>query len=464
MMLFDQRKRLALPFFIGLIMFAGTAGVVNSPFTYYDTKRWLLLFFISALLVVDFFSDRKNKRTIQTQLVSFLLVLFVSLLLLRSIISGSLAGLLDAFFWLTMSLAFPVLSRMLKSRRDSIYLINALVYSLAVYYVFLLMQYLFVLLNPIRWDIQVLATGFDNIRFLNQIQVMIFPLALLLSVSKVLKVSKVGQFVLVLTIAILFYARARGAILAVCVEVALIFGFFKYFGLSDIGKYRISLIKSVFYGGLLYVVFFVFIPIILFDQDIQALNLSSSGRLQMWGQALKLWVQRPFFGYGGMAFANADLNIYPTFGHPHSSIIQLLFEYGLLGFFLAFFLLLAVIRLVYFDLVRTKSRSDILLLCGFLGGLCLSLVSGVVVMPYSQLILMLILSALLKGGLKSSGIDLTDGHKREFSFSSGLYWFFVVICLMCLWLLSILTFDYVINEGILIFDVGPRFWFIGRMP
>ncbi|WP_095476154.1 O-antigen ligase family protein [Vibrio metoecus] len=64
-------------------------------------------------------------------------------------------------------------------------------------------------------------------------------------------------------------------------------------------------------------------------------NELTSGRTDIWLDAMVLWAERPLFGYGFDYFSN----YVPGFDTPHQQYLELLFKSGLVGFSLYFFLL-----------------------------------------------------------------------------------------------------------------------------
>ena len=109
----------------------------------------------------------------------------------------------------------------------------------------------------------------------------------------------------------------------------------------------------------------------------------------MWRSSLELSMQNPWLGIGPHHFSH-----YMKAGHPHMSLLQLLVEYGW-----PFFLLL--MSLIVWGFVswcrgvlnrldkHTKNR-DIALTATLISAFSHSLVSGIIVMPLSQIMLVLI--------------------------------------------------------------------------
>jgi O-antigen ligase len=78
------------------------------------------------------------------------------------------------------------------------------------------------------------------------------------------------------------------------------------------------------------------------DDDVQVLRFFSpakqvgarrfdSGRLAMWKATIDAIEERPFFGHGESQFRNNDRKISFGYNHPHNSILQFLYQWGLVG-------------------------------------------------------------------------------------------------------------------------------------
>lgn len=156
---------------------------------------------------------------------------------------------------------------------------------------------------------------------------------------------------------------------------------------------RIQLLTAMA-GALLFVVMFVWVPLWL-DQGASVENRLSnlatlSGRHELW---LLAWMQiaaHPWLGIGPMHFAA----IHNDFGaHPHNALLQLAAEWGMpatLGLVLP-----AVAGLVVLlaGLRRPAASHNFLLVCltaSLLAASVQSMVDGVIVIPYTQVWLVLI--------------------------------------------------------------------------
>ncbi|MEH6789270.1 O-antigen ligase family protein [Parasphingorhabdus sp.] len=102
----------------------------------------------------------------------------------------------------------------------------------------------------------------------------------------------------------------------------------------------------------------------------------SSGRTEIWLETIRLISDRPWLGFGGMQFQHVNSAAAGFFKHPHNSILQFAFDWGLLGC-TAMLLMLAI---AYFRLVLGKSIDSRLRSFGLLGAttmLAFSMLDGI---------------------------------------------------------------------------------------
>lgn len=155
-------------------------------------------------------------------------------------------------------------------------------------------------------------------------------------------------------------------------------------------------------GVLLFWLFFNRLPALLGIEVLNfagdRLNASLSARDILWHQAWDMIKERPLLGFGPMHFADIH-NVVAA--HPHQAILQWACEWGgpstLLVMGLAAYGLLQTVKLI-----RRKAASSepvdllrICLLASLTGALAQSMVDGVIVMPYSQLWLALVVGWLM---------------------------------------------------------------------
>jgi O-antigen ligase len=90
-------------------------------------------------------------------------------------------------------------------------------------------------------------------------------------------------------------------------------------------------------------------PVFGLDRIVRSSHLQpgtdlSSGRLQMWDDAWKAFIQRPLFGYGEGQFGFIVPEPFGVFLHPHNILLQLLFQWGVFGTLICLVLLVMLVR------------------------------------------------------------------------------------------------------------------------
>lgn len=248
-------------------------------------------------------------------------------------------------------------------------------------------------------DTDLLLDGFSNKRFYGQFQTFTLPLLVLpLLLTSTLRSIKIGLFCLTsLWWMIAISGGTRGTWLGMGVAVALMFC------LGHAGR-RWSgwQLAAATAGLLLFTLLFSVLPGLLgievsnFAGD--RLTTSLSAREILWQQAWAMIKERPLLGFGPMHFADIWNAVA---AHPHQAILQWACEWGIPS-------TLCVAGLALYGLsatavlVRKHALSlepvDLMRLCLFaslIGALTQSMVDGVIVMPYSQLWLAIIIGWLL---------------------------------------------------------------------
>lgn len=207
----------------------------------------------------------------------------------------------------------------------------ALFFSVCIAVKFFLLL-LFHALDANRPDVHSLVAGFMNVRFFNQLQVMLLPLLCLsFYIEPLKKYKQAAMLVFGVLWLILLQSEARGAVLALVVAAVVVYRFLP----SSLGKAFIRpIMKAVAFGTLLWLVLIIIIPLFIFDSQIWQLRTNSSGRIDMWIYILQAIPERIGLGYGPMSFAWAEARPLPN-AHPHNALMQFLYEFGVVAFILA---------------------------------------------------------------------------------------------------------------------------------
>ncbi len=245
------------------------------------------------------------------------------------------------------------------------------------------------------------APGFSNYRFFNHTQTVLLPLLVLLycltpltSRLRYLWLAVVALWwlsIFATTGRGSFMGLAAGAVFAAIVLRRCAAGYLKAFALT-------------FAGGIaMYVAFLVIVPVLAgvgsfgaFDNAIERSRSDpASSRFLVWGNALGLIRDHPWFGVGPMHFAH-DAPLSRIAAHPHNWVLQIAAEWGLPSLLLLGFALFKGMR----ALVRSRTSmssiecGNVVLPALLVAGAAVlvdGLVSGLIVMPQSQLAIALYL-------------------------------------------------------------------------
>lgn len=245
------------------------------------------------------------------------------------------------------------------------------------------------------FDIHGLLSGYVNVRFFNQLQSMIMPLLFLPFFNPDLaKFKRISIVVIALHWTVLLQTEARGVMLSLILAISVML----YFIDADTRKkFILTMLQTMLFGICLWLVFIIIIPYWLMDSASFQIRTGSSGRLDLWLYVLKSIPERLWLGFGPMSFAWAEGKPLPN-AHPHNSVMQLLYEYGVISCIVCtgWVMIWVCRRLRYIH--QVKAVEVIPVTYAALSGLCYSLFSGIVVMPFAQLMLVFMVAMQMQYG------------------------------------------------------------------
>lgn len=379
-------------FFIGSILsdyVIGIFGVSNS----YDLKRILVIAFVMATTVFLSWG-----RSVQVVIPSNFTCVTLGTILIFGIISALYSqhpfwSMLElANFLLLICLFFILSSCIAVMGRTEVlrYFFGfALFFTLCIstkFFLFLLFHFI----EESRPNLHSLVSGFMNVRFFNQLQILLVPL---LCLSFYMEELKKFRFLAMLAFSflwlILLQSEARGAVLAIMVSAFLVYCFLP---ISARKHFIRPLLTAIAMGTGLWLVLIVILPLFIFDNDIWQLRVDSSGRIAMWLYILQEIPQRIFMGYGPMGFAWAEgkplLN-----AHPHNALLQFLYEYGI-GVFVVVTVWSVLKLTALFGRLKQTQRvnPNTVIIFALCSAWIYSLFDGMIVMPLSQALLVALLA------------------------------------------------------------------------
>lgn len=252
---------------------------------------------------------------------------------------------------------------------------------------------------PAVLDTDRLIAGFSNKRFYGQFQTFTLPLLTLpLLLSHAQRSTRVLVFsLLALWWLICITGGTRGSWLGMGAAACVLF-IAGHSGKRWIAWQLLAVALGITLYWLLFNVLTGYLGIEVTNAASDRLTTSLSGRGPLWQQAWDMIRERPWLGFGPMHFADIHN---PIAAHPHQAILQWACEWGIPSTLLVMWLvgrgLWATFRLVR-ERADSNDPVDLLRVCLFaslIGALTQSMVDGVIVMPYSQLWLSLVVGWLM---------------------------------------------------------------------
>ena len=361
--------------------------------TLYDAKRFLVITFIWLTVILAFFT-KSLKIYLPSKLSMVLIISFFALAIASTLQSKHpYWGVIELT---NISLLFVIFMLL----KDSLYwlpkekLVVISFLSVAFFSIFHFVVYLlnlsFYYLESNSIHASSLVVGYDNIRFLNQLQVMLLPILFLPVFYSQLEKYKLYTLLLVsLHWLMLLQTEARGAILSLVTAFSWILF---YLSTTKRNLAFSFFFKSVLLGTLLWFVLVLVIPYLIFYHNSLQIRMESSGRIDMWLYAMQEITEKLWLGFGPMSFAWAEGRPQAN-AHPHNFIVQLVYEYGvIIGLLVVGF----IVKFFYraFETVKLKEEGlTICFLYSIAAAFVYSLFSGITVMPFAQLILTFMLAA-----------------------------------------------------------------------
>lgn len=129
----------------------------------------------------------------------------------------------------------------------------------------------------------------------------------------------------------------------------------------------------------------------------ESVNDLSTGRLTIWSGTLRVFLERPLFGFGESQFRYVVPESLEVFNHPHNSLIQLLLQWGLVGAICVLALASEQLR-TFVRLSRERQEESLPAALVLAGLLAFSLYEGSLYHPYPVMMISLALAFVLGRG------------------------------------------------------------------
>ena len=253
-----------------------------------------------------------------------------------------------------------------------------------------------------NWHPHHLFLGFSNIRFFNQLQSWTLPIIVLPLILYAQKNKSYFAGILLISACwwlLLLISGSRGTMLAMAIAMIASLAIYKKDAITWL---RLQVIAAAT-GGLFYIAFFYIVPLMLSvgisDTPITSTS-STNARFYLWERSWYFIQQNPFLGIGPMNYACDPQNLIAA--HPHNSILQIAAEWGIPAAVITLFIFLYGL---YFWVKRNNQplpaeeahllNIRIALFASLIAGTTHSLFSGVIVMPVSQIMIILTIGWML---------------------------------------------------------------------
>jgi putative inorganic carbon (hco3(-)) transporter len=245
-------------------------------------------------------------------------------------------------------------------------------------------------------------TGYGNFRFMNQVQSWVLPLMLFFWLKPAEISNRLllwfGRVASVLYASLVFAAGGRGILLAflgTAAAAALLLG--------PQGRRAVRVLAVLGVLGVAVYAATIQVPYFIYHQQLDTYNVVSrfeegaGVRMLLWTVAANAALDSPIVGIGPQHF----ILISPEAAHPHNSFLQFTSEWGVMA---GSALMLLLVSLGLLSWIQARSRGisspiandqQIVLAMGVSTGLLYSMVSGVFVMPYSQIAFVLVAALVL---------------------------------------------------------------------
>ena len=278
--------------------------------------------------------------------------------------------------------------------------------------------------------------GFYNIRFFNQFQVLCIPF--IIYFLKHNKLSRIATIILTLNFFLFFMSGARGAIVSTSCMVI----FSIYYKLVD-KENLLTLLKCCIGGGILFFCYFLYHNT---PETVEYLiRTNSSNRFSIWSELIsQITTKNIVIGNGSGVFFSEKFGV----SHPHNSILQLLYNWGLITTTLLTVIVLNFIKTSTQYVKKNSIPEFNSCLQAFLALIIYSLVTGILVMPIPQTFIFILAGVLL------SYLPIQLKTNKSSSKKLGIY------SLLSLFYILLVILSYNCLDST---PYGPNFWSYGQL-
>jgi len=436
----------------------------------YNDKRITEVLTLVTIMFSSIFIPRQQVTKNKT----FILLCFVFLLgLASSFLSISPRhALIEQITFIGLFTTIILISPIWKSKHFFFLVASTLIFSMLITEVVFFTSYLAYCISGNNFSIHDFFPSFANVRFFNQYQIWTMPYISVILLQKNTTVKKYNYIIWPIAVAwwlIFFSTGSRGATLAELTAFIVTWYFFK----NQIKDFILITVKLCFFGFISYQFLFNFLPYLIYndtDTLLKSLELrnTTADRLFLWEKAYHFITQNPFLGIGPMHYALSvtnDSDSLNSITHPHNSVLQWAAEWGVIS-------LLSVITLIYIAFKKwfikynpsslsniDKNRSYLVIATtiSVISAMIYSLLSGVIVMPSSQLTAIMPISLML---YLYSPNTVQSSVKPCYLYKGFII--FIIILYFYLLIPDIINIFFNTHTTIEVHTHHPRFWLDGQ--
>jgi hypothetical protein len=449
-----SRVSLAIVFLVFILVFGcawlGFIPSFGGHNSFRVVQGWLFLFIVLHMSFLLLYSRERIEMALQdTMAAGCLLVVWF---LICGLFNG---GWLDVWLWVFLIVTVAILA-CLGCLRGNDFLLRS-------FYFLMLFIHCLVIFKSLAYLVVVLFLGAsilpqdvyafgENIRFFNQIQVLMF--------SGIFWVIRrwfgVGFLLLILEFYLLFLGGARGALLTVFFLMCIV-------PLLKDGRFYLKAVS------LALVLAFIAHGVVGWAAAVGGPGVSrydSSFRIPMWLAIIKSLNLTTFFvgnGPGSFVFFSGNHG----YGHPHNVLMQLLYEVGVAGVILFCVFVGRIVKPAWSRLRSLEFGAEHGVLLGVLCGLFYSLFDGVFVMPGSQLLIFIFLGLLWSGNRRAAVVEIQSDAARVEHRAGGIGFLLRLVLGLTL-VVAALAYNcavyqsfYACEQSVEAYTLGPRFWLHG---
>jgi O-antigen ligase len=232
--------------------------------------------------------------------------------------------------------------------------------------------------------------GFAHIRHTGYVFAPAIAISLAHMAARPNKLRKTHMVLLVLNTALMLWLGSRGPVFAVLVASIVCMSFF-----SEMRSFRFLLNAAI--AGITGAILSLIAPlpnhgafgaIQRFWSSSSDPTAFSSGRLNFWSETAELILQQPLIGHGVFQFQFVSTNAAGIYKHPHNSILQFMFDWGVIGAGLLVTLIGFAIHAAFFK-AKPSPYVRLVSAMGFTTMLAFSLLDGVFFYSYTIAISMI---------------------------------------------------------------------------